>query len=181
MRPQVEKMDEHGHNVLSHSVKPQKEGAYLRKKRLMVLGYVAFCLVYALPIILTGAWMVMAGLPFFLYALYRITWWRFDYDYEYTLAHGELKIERVYSHTRRKTMASVLVKDAYEIAPFAKGKAPAGALDVRGSAGIENAYIIRYRDKEGKEHTVLLAATAKFVRMMSRFNDKTVVAENLPA
>lgn len=173
-------MDETGHNVLSHSVKPQKEGAYRRKKQLMILGYIAFCIVYALPVILTGGVMWMAGLPFFLYALYRITWWRLDYDYEYTLAHGELKIERVFSHTRRKTLASVTVKDATEIAPLAPGKAPAGALDVRGSARIENGYLIRYRDGEGKETALAFAATAKFVKMMARFNPAVVVREGLP-
>lgn len=175
-------MDENGHNVLSHSVKPQKEGAYLRKKRLVLLGYAAFCLGYILLVTVpVQMYPVLAGLPFFFYALYRITWWRLDYDYEYTLAHGEFKIERVFSHTRRKTVATVLVKDATEIAPLAAGKAPAGVFDVRGSMKIENGYLIRYRTREGKEAALAFAATAKLVRMMARFNAGTVVAENLPA
>lgn len=173
-------MDEYGHNVLSHSVQPQKEGRYRLTRTLVILGYVLFCIVYGLPIVLTGAWPVMAGLPFFLYALIRITWWRLCYDLEYTLAHGELKVERVFSHSRRRTMATVLVKNATEIAPLAPGKAPAGALDVRGSMRIANGYLIRYRSAEGKETALAFAATAKMIRTISRFNDKTVVAEGLP-
>ena len=72
------------------------------------------------------------------------------------------------------------MKDAAEIAPLAPGKAPAGALDVRGSARIENGYLIRYRDGEGKETALAFAATAKFVKMMARFNPAVVVREGLP-
>ena len=176
-------MDENGHNVLSHSVTPKNEGKLRRKKTLTVLGYVAFCIVWIfLCTVPVQIYPVLAGLPFFLYALYRITWWRLQYDYEYTLAHGELTVEKLYSHSRRRTVARVTVKNATEVRPFPAGSAAPAVptVDVRGSARAENGYLIRYRNEEGKDSALLFEATAKFVRMMARFNPDTVVGEGLP-
>ena len=176
-------MDEHGHNVIAHSVKPKNEGKYRRKKRLTILGYVLFSLVYigavTLPVQL---YPVLAGLPFFLYALYRITWWRLDYDLDYTLAHGELKVEKTWSASRRAVIACVSVKDAEAVTPlYNVTLTPAmNVLDVRGSAKAENSYVILYRSPEGKESALVFEATAKMVKMMSRFNPTTVVIEGLP-
>ena len=175
-------MDETGHNVLSHSVQMKKEGKYLLKRRLTVLGYVAFCLVYiAVCTIPVKLYPVLAGVPFFLYALYKITWWRLEYDYDYTLAHGELTVEKVFSHSRRRKMATVSVKDASAVAPYdAAETVGREIMDLRGSAKAENSYMILYRNAEGKESALLFEGTAKFIKMMSRHNPLTVVREGLP-
>ena len=177
-------MDEHGHNVISHSVKVKNEGKHRRARTLTILGYVAFCIAWVcLCTIPVQLYPVIAGMPFFLYALFRITWWRLDFDFEYTLSHGELTVEKVFSHSRRRRLARVLVKDAVAVSPFPAGSAAPAVptVDVRGSARAENGYLIRYRNEEGKETVLLFEATEKLVKMMARFNPATEVREGLPS
>lgn len=176
-------MDENGHNVITHSVKPKNEGRLRRKKHLTLAGYVLFCLVYigsvTIPVQL---YPVLAGLPFFLYALIRITWWRLDYGFDYSLAHGELTVEKIYNASRRRVLCRVPVKDASAIAPLASVAVPPSAevMDVRSTASAPNSYCILYRTPEGKEAALLFEATAKLAKMMARFNPLTVVSEDLP-
>ena len=174
-------MEDMGHNVIVHSVKPKNEGKLRRNKRLTIAGYVLFCLVYIAAVTIpVQLYPTLAGVPFFLYALIRITWWRFDYGIDYTLAHGELKIEKVYSASRRREIARVQVKDATAIAPVSSLTLPATVLDVRSTASAPNSYGLLYRSPEGRETALLFEATAKMAKMMARFNSATVVAEDLP-
>lgn len=174
-------MEDSGHNVIVHSVKPKNEGKLRRNKRLTIAGYVLFCVVYICAVTIpVQLYPTIAGVPFFLYALIRITWWRFDYGIDYTLAHGELKIEKVYSASRRREIARIQVKDASAIAPLSALTLPATVLDARSTASAPNSYGILYRSPEGKETALLFEATAKMAKMMARFNPATVVAEDLP-
>lgn len=174
-------MEDSGHNLIVHSVKPKNEGKLRRNKRLTIAGYILFCVVYICAVTIpVQLYPTIAGVPFFLYALIRITWWRFDYGFDYTLSHGELRVEKVYSASRRREIARILVKDASAIAPLAGLTLPATVIDVRSTASAPNSYGIVYRSPEGTETALLFEATAKMAKMMARFNPATVVSEDLP-
>ncbi len=174
-------MDEYSHNSIHHGVKKKNEGKHRRSRRLVVLGYALFVLAYVLLFTVpVQMYPALAGVPFFLYALYRITWWRLDYDYDYTLSHGELTVEKVYSATRRKKLQTVPLKSAIRIAPHS-GKLPQGTVeDYRSGESAPNGYAITYRMPDGKESILLFDATAKMVKTMAKYCPDTVVAEGLP-
>ena len=124
----------------------------------------------------------LGALPFFLLAFFRITWWRLDYDYDYIFAHGELVVERIFSHSRRRKVAKAPVKDATEIAPLVGTAAPRAArvLDMRASTSATNNYYIRYRAEDGRDTVLLFETNAKVVKAMAKYNPETVIAEGLP-
>ena len=104
------------------------------------------------------------------------------YDYDYIFAHGELTVERIFSHSRRKTVAKVAVKAASEIAPLLGTAAPRAArlLDMRASLSAAGNYYIRYRDEDGRDAVLLFETNAKVVKAMAKYNPATVVGEGLP-
>lgn len=177
-------MDEYAHNALSHSAKAKPEGELKKRRRLTVLGYILFSVVYAVGVTVpVQLYPALGALPFFLLAFWRITWWRLDYDYDYLFAHGELTVERVWSHSRRRVMARVAVKDATEVAPLAAGATPPRAarlLDLRASLSAAGNYYIRYRGEDGRDTVLLFETNAKVVKAMAKYNPATVIAEGLP-
>lgn len=177
-------MDEYAHNALTHSAKAKPEGPLKRKRRLTLLGYILFSVVYILGVTVpVQIYPALGALPFFLLAFWRITWWRLDYDYDYILARGELAVERVWSHSRRKVVAKAAVKDATEIAPLAVGSPLPKAerlLDMRAAVSVTNNYYIRYRGEDGRDTVLLFETNAKVVKSMAKYNPATVVAEGLP-
>ena len=176
-------MDEYAHNALTHSAKAKPEGVLKRRRRLTLLGYFLFSVVYIVGVTVpVQIYPALGALPFFLLAFWRITWWRLDYDYDYIFAHGELAVERIFSHSRRKTVAKVAVKGASEIAPLVGTAAPRAArlLDLRASLSAAGNYYIRYRDEDGRDAVLLFETNAKVVKAMAKYNPATVVGEGLP-
>ena len=176
-------MDEYAHNALTHSAKAKPEGVLKKKRRLTLLGYFLFSVVYIVGVTVpVQIYPALGALPFFLLAFWRITWWRLDYDYDYIFAHGELTVERIFSHSRRKTVAKVAVKAASEIAPLVGTAAPRAArlLDLRASLSAAGNYYIRYRDEDGRDAVLLFETNAKVVKAMAKYNPATVVGEGLP-
>ena len=177
-------MDEYAHNALTHCAKAKPEGQLKKKRRLTLLGYILFSVVYILGVTVpVQIYPALGALPFFLLAFWRITWWRLDYDYDYIFAHGELTVERVWSHSRRKAVAKAAVKTATEVAPL-----PAGAplpkaaclLDMRASLSAPGNYYLRYRGEDGRDTVLLFETNAKVVKAMAKYNPATVVGEGLP-
>ena len=112
---------------------------------------------------------------------YKITWWRLDFDYEYSIAGGgELTVEKVYSASRRRTCLKIRVKDAIEIAPVrSTDRSDEPTTDLRGSEKSPDSYRIVYRNESGEAVAILIEVSAKLVKMMAKYNPKTVVIEGL--
>lgn len=174
-------MDENSYNSVSHTAVLDHSKRHRRKRRLLLAGYILFAIAYVIlftvPVKMFPA---LGGLPFLLAVFYKITWWRLDYDYEYSMAGGELKVEKVYSASRRKMIVSLRIKDAVEIAPVrSTDRSDEPTLDLRGSEKSTDAYRIVYRDESGEAKALLIEVSAKLVKMMAKYNPKTVVVEGL--
>ena len=174
-------MDENSYNSVSHTAGLDHSKRHRRKRRLLLAAYILFAIGYTIlftvPVKMFPA---LGGLPFLLVVFYKITWWRLDYDYEYSMAGGELKVEKVYSAARRKKVVSLRVKDALEIAPLRStdcGSEP--TLDLRGSEKTPDAYRVVYRNESGETVAVLIEVSTKLVKMMAKYNPNTVVIEGL--
>lgn len=174
-------MDENSYNSVSHTATLDHSKRHRRKRRLLLAAYILFAIGYVIlftvPVKMFPA---LGGLPFLLVVFYKITWWRLDYDYEYSMAGGELKVEKVYSAARRKMIVSLRIKDAVEIAPVRPtDRSDEPTLDLRGSEKATDAYRIVYRDESGEARALLIEVSAKLVKMMAKYNPKTVVVEGL--
>lgn len=174
-------MDENSYNAVSHIAGVEKSKKNRRARRLLLMAYILFSIAYIIlftvPVKMFPA---LGGLPFLLVVFYKITWWRLDYDYEYSLSGGELRVEKVYSAARRRECVRLRVKDAIEIAPCRPtDRAEEPTLDLRGSEGSPDSYRIVYRNESGEAVAVLIEVSAKLLKMMAKYNPKTVLIEEL--
>lgn len=174
-------MDENSYNAVSHTATVDRSKKNRRARRLLILAYILFSIGYVIlftvPVKMFPA---LGGLPFLLVVFYKITWWRLDYDYEYSLSGGMLKVEKVYSAARRRTCATLRVKDAIEIAPVRPSdRSDEPTLDLRGYEGSPDSYRIVYRNEQGEASAILIEVSAKLLKMMAKYNEKTVVIEGL--
>ena len=174
-------MDENSYNSVSHTATLDHSKRHRRKRRLLLAGYILFAIAYVIlftvPVKMFPA---LGGLPFLLVVFYKITWWRLDYDFEYSLSGGEFKVEKVYSAARRRVVISLRIKDAVEIAPLrTTDRSDEPTLDLRGSEKSSDAYRIVYRDESGEAKAVLVEVSAKLIKMIAKYNEKTVVVEGL--
>ena len=175
-------MDENSYNAVSHSSSASKSKKNRRARRLLLMAYILFSLGYIIlftvPVKMFPA---LGGLPFLLVVFYKITWWRLDFDYEYSIAGGgELTVEKVYSASRRRTCLKVRVKDAIEIAPVRPtDRNTEPTTDLRGSEKSPDSYRIVYRNESGEAVAILIEVSAKLVKMMAKYNPKAVVIEGL--
>lgn len=174
-------MDENSYNAVSHTAGVRKSKRNRRARRLLLAAYILFSLGYIILFTVpVKMYPALGGLPFLLVVFYKITWWRLDYDYEYSLSGGQLKVEKVYSAARRVTCVTLRVRDAIEIAPCRstdRGNEP--TLDLRGSEKSPDSYRIVYRNESSEEVALLIEASARLLKMMAKYNEKTVVIEEL--
>ncbi len=174
-------MDENSYNAVSHTAGVDKSKKNRRARRLLLMGYILFSIAYIIlftvPVKMFPA---LGGLPFLLVVFYKITWWRLDYDYEYSIAGGELKVEKVYSAARRRVCATLRIKDAVEIAPLRPtDRSDEPTRDLRGCEKSPDSYRIVYRNESGEAEAILIEVSTKLVKMMAKYNPKTVVIEGL--
>ena len=174
-------MDENSFNAVSHTAVLDHSKKHRRRRRLLLMGYILFSIAYVIlftvPVKMFPA---LGGLPFLLVVFYKITWWRLEYDYEYSMAGGEFRVEKVYSAARRRTVVALRAKDAIEIAPMRPtDRADEPTLDLRGSEKSPDAYRIVYRDENGEARAILVEMSTKLVKMVAKYNPKTVVIEGL--
>ena len=89
-------------------------------------------------------------------------------------------MEKVYSASRRRTCLKLRVKDAIEIAPVRPSdRADEPTTDLRGWEKSPDSYRIVYRNEGGEAVAILIEVSAKLVKMMAKYNPKTVVIEEL--
>ena len=172
-------MDENGFNSLTHSVKCDGK-KNKRAHRLLLLGYILFAIAYiVLVTVPVQLWPALGGLPFLLLVFVKITWWRLDYDIEYSLSGGELRVERIYSASRRREMVRLRVKDASAIGPVGEIHVPKSTpiTDLRGTSVGTDDYCIVYRNSEGKECAIYIELSTKLIKTIAKFNPATVIAE----
>ncbi len=175
-------MEEGSFNSASYGVAKAAEGGNLWLRRALLFGFIAFsvgfCLLFtvvlAMPVViavLPVLWLIFY--PFFLRLL--------TYDCEYSFEHGELSFERLYKNKKRKKLFSVTAKDCTAIAPMTADFRPADfhrVIDLRGSRRSPDSYYLAYC-KDGKDTAVCFEATQKLVRLLSRYNEKTIVSKEL--
>ena len=178
-------MDEYSYNAASYGVKTRAEGKNLLYRILLVLGYlvftVGFCVIFLVPVKMPA---VIAVLPIFLLVLIPSTWRLVNFDYEYLIEHGELAVEKLYNTKKRRRIFTLRLKDAGRILPAPldfSAKEYDKVLDFRGSMKSPDSYLIEFRAPDGRYTAVLIEATTKLVKMMSKYNDKTILSKELRA
>ena len=172
-------MDENGFNVISHSVKCAGK-KNKRAHRLLILAYVLFAIAYTVLVTVpVQLWPALGGLPFLLLVFVKITWWRLDYDVEYSLSGGELRVERIYSASRRREMLRLRVKEASAIGPVGEVHVPKSTpvTDLRGTSIGTDDYCIVYRSSEGKECAAYIEVSPKLIKTIAKFQPATVIAD----
>ncbi len=178
-------MDEYSFNAASYGVKTRAEGKNLLYRILLILGYIAFSvgyiLVFTLPVKIP---QLIAILPVFLLVIVCSTWRLVNFDYEYLVEHGELAVEKLFNTKKRRRVLTLRLKEAGRILPMPldfSAKEYDKTLDLRGSTKSPDSYLIEYRAPDGRHTAVLVEVTTKLVKMMAKYNDKTVLSKELSA
>lgn len=176
-------MSEGSLNYAEYSVAKKAEGDNLAKRILLVLLYVFFgsgYIVFFLTVVKMP--QVIAVLPLLIWMLVFFTWYLVKYDYEYKIEQGEMIFYIAYSRKKRKEQLRFRIKNAEKIAPVAhfddEQIKNAVKCDFRGTVKSPDSYIAYYLNK-GREHAVYFEATEQAVKLMRKFNEKTVLSEGL--
>ncbi len=170
-------------NYAEYGVAKKAEGDNLTKRILLVLLYVFFGSGY-IVFFLTAVKMpqVIAVLPLLIWMLIFFTWHLVKYDYEYKIEQGEMVFYIAYSPKKKKEQLRFKIRDAEKIAPVAcfddEQIKNAVVYDYRGTAKSPDSYIAYYLN-EGKGYAVYFEATTRAVKLMCKFNEKTVLSEEL--
>ena len=104
-------------NQYEYIVKQKSEGVWKLRRTLMILGYVAFNLVYLCAFLLTFPWAV-TFLPLLDWALIFLTWRFVSPEYEYSTLSGEITFTTIFGGKTRKALFTTNIKDFVKIAPY---------------------------------------------------------------
>ena len=174
-----------------YSVTKKYEGAYGRKRILAILLYI-FCPIVVSVLCLwwvgwiAVVWLVPLGVTFLAFVV-RTTYSRFfRIEYDYRIAAGDLEIAEVYDKKARKVILTAKISDFETIAPYRdeyKTECEKGSYDrvieSVSSLKADHVYFGVYPDpdKPSSRTLVYFEPTTAMIRLISKFNRKTVVDE----
>ena len=174
-----------------YSVTKKYEGAYARKRLLAILLYIICPIVVSVLCIWWMGWIAVVWLvPFgvtFLAFIVRKTYGRFfKIEYDYRIAAGEMEIAEVYDKKARKVILTAKIADFETIAPYRdeyRAACDKGTYDrvIESVSSLKapHVYFGVYPDpdKPSSKTLVYFEPTTALLRLISKFNRKTVVDE----
>ena len=171
-----------GINFAEYTVSRKGEGKNRVARVLLVCAYVLFALAYSFTFIAIKIPQVIAILPLLLWIFVFFTWRYVSYDICYRVEQGNFYVDKIIAK-KRKSIFSLRVRDASEIAPLNREKALEHSLfdvtDLRGTSKNTDAYYIKYTRSDGKECCVYVEMTTELVKVLHRLNEKTVISKEL--
>lgn len=169
-------------SFINYMVTKKVEGRYKLDRTLMILGYVAVGLIYAL--LFTVAIKLPALLtftPILIWFIVYSTWLYVNIEYEYTIVGGVMRGMEVFGMRKFREIFSVRISSMEIIAPYS-GEYRISADD----ASVKNRYYCvssmsspdvwfgRYKNESGEECVVFFEVVDKTLRCLRFYNSDAV-------
>ena len=158
-----------------YTAKKERRGLYGMLRWLLIFAYVAFVGVYFLIIFLTRMIPLGALIPIALWILVFLTWKFVCIEYKYEISGSELTFYTLYGK-KKKLKAKIYLNEAEVILPLdeADEQIKKFGATVQYNAlprsDEPDAYVILYRDREGKKCCFKFKATAEALHCIRLYN-----------
>lgn len=158
-----------------YTAKKEREGFYGMLRWLLILFYIIFVGVYFLIIFLTRMIPLGALIPIALWILIYFTWRYVCIEYKYEISGSELTFSVIYGKKAR-VKAKIHLNEAEEILPLEEAGESIKSFGaaVKHSAlpkkNDPDAYVILYRNREGKNCVFTFRATAEALHCIHLYN-----------
>ncbi len=170
----------------------RKPDARLRLYRVaLILGYILYVVVFLAVIMGGGAGVGLAPLfalvPITLWMIIFFTWRYVSIEYEYTIAAGVMRFDRIFGSRSRKKIIEITVRQAALIAPMTEEYsprvdefAPERVINCLSSDDAPDAYFILFESGEDKKRTALLfEATSETLKFLRYYNPSSTVVKKV--
>lgn len=170
-----------------YSVEPKKDARLKRKKTLLVLFYIAYCMIgitiaffFDFGVLITP---LIALTPVTCSIIVFFTWRYAKPEYVYSTESGVLTYTVIYGGKTKKKIFETRIADAEAIAPCSESLSETEAFcpECRYTAlstpDTPDAYYMLFTDKDGKRCVFYFEATAKSLKILRFYNPKTVVSK----
>ncbi len=171
-------------NYAEYTVEQKSEGKHGKKRKLLILLYVAFCLGgLVLFVGVLKLWPVGAIIPLLTYILWGFTWRYAQLEHKYEVANAKFRVSEIYGRKKQVTVFETFVSEFSLIAPMTdeyKGQYEQAdeILDYRGSKNTTDGYFARL-EKDGKTTVIYFEAINKMLKVMKFYNAKATVVTTM--
>lgn len=161
-------------NHAEYVVVQHAEGANLRLRLLLILGYILFSATYFIVALVTKLVPVVAVLPVFLWIIVHYTWRYVCIEHAVRVGQGTLSVEDILKDGKRIPKLTVSLKEASDLLPAAEAdmtkerKAGLTVYDYRGSVHASDAYRFLFVDQNNRPSVIYIKTTPDLLRALCR-------------
>ena len=169
-------------SFVNYMVTKKVEGRYKFRRTMMIVGYIAVGLIYAL--VFTVAIKLPALLtftPLMIWFMIYSTWMYVNIEYEYTIVGGVMRGMEVYGMRKFREIFSVRISSMEMIAPYTdKNRAFADAASVKNryycvsSMSSPDVWFGLYKNESGEECVAFFEVVDKTLRCLRYYNSDAV-------
>lgn len=168
-----------------YTVTKKPEGKYRLYRILMVIGYVAFALVFFFGLCFLHLYQYIAFIVLVEWILVFFTWRYVSIEYKYETQSGFIKFYNIYGGKKKKLVLDLRIKELSVIAPYDEN-AFKEAETLQGNNAYyflssekqnPNRYYAVFTDNSGRNCTVHFEATQKTLKILHYYNASTVITK----
>lgn len=168
-------------NYAEYTVSQKSEGAYKRKRILLILSYIAVGLIELVVFVgILKIWPLGMFVPISIAILYYFTWNNVEHKYE--VVNAKFRVSKTHGK-RMETVFEALVSEFSLIAPMTddyrdQWEKADKILDYRSSKKTPDSYFARL-EKDGTTTVVYFEAINKMLKVMKFYNAKATVVTTM--
>lgn len=172
-------------NNFEYGAMKKSEGYIKKRKILLIAVYLVFTGAAFGAVIASKLLPVGAIVPFLLYILVLATWRYTQVDYKYIIETGNLTLTRKYGNSKPQELTKFKLKTAELIAPMRENEGkirdfePEIVYDALPSVSCEDAYVILFRNDEGKRCAMYIEVSKASLKALRYYNESCVMSETL--
>jgi len=170
-------------NNFEYGAMKKSEGDIKKRKTLFILLYAVFTGAAFGVVIWSKLLPVGAIVPLLLYILALATWRYTQVDYKYIIETGNLTLTRKYGNSKAQALTELRLKNAELIAPMRESEdkirdfEPELVYDALPSVSCVDAYVILYRNKDGKRCAMYIEVSAASLKALRYYNENCVMSK----
>ncbi len=165
-------------NAVEYMVKKKTDSSAIIKRIVMII--VAIAVVASLFYFFWHLFALGAVALLLIAYVVKMLWGMTSIEFEYTIVQGELTMDKIIGARKRKTIASLLIRDAESIAPYT-GELPKDAAVIDASAHYSrpDTWVAIYKDEKGNKTALIFSAFNKGLDTMAYYNRTAVSSERI--
>jgi hypothetical protein len=162
-----------------YTVTKKREGDYLAKRILAIVGYIVFGLTFFIGLSLLHLYQCIAFIVLVEWILIFFTWRYVSIEYKYETLSGAIRFYTIYGGKNKKLLLDFRIKSFTEIVPFSdeisKRSFAKEIFCLSSMKAAPDRYCAIYKDSNGQDCVVHFEATQKTLKILKFYNSSTVI------